>query len=433
MSDLDTAPSIDLMGGELRVRGWPATLPPPFGLRADGDILRGPARLRAAVRRGFAQAGLSFHDALALPPLPPLPPPPLLRLEASLLANWRLGGHQGLTAGLPFDSRVHLAAAAFAERAQRALVVVPDTAAADLWQRALADAGAAAPAVVVTVAEAARGVGARCDTLVVDSPELAPWRPLEAALDGSAACARLGFVGRPDARGALRWSRGIGPLIGAVDPIDAPRTVELRVPMPQRIAEAHAAAWHTFLAAFDRFAALQPGVGFGTFVQQARDDPAQRPALLAWHEAVHLAAWHAHKATLVADLLQRHHDERILVFTPDRASAYELARTHLIAPITAELPRAERQAALDGFTAGSLRVLTGPRLLDLGVPEQFADVGILVGGGYGRDQRAARCRRIAERGVVYELVSNDTVEVGRAHRWRGSPADASAVVRAGGR
>lgn len=433
MNDLETAPGIHFSGGELHVRGWPATLPPPFGLRTDGGTLRGPARLRAAVRRGFAQAGLPFHDALAQPPLPPLPAPPLLRLEASLLANWRLGGHQGLTAGLPFDSRVHLAAAAMVERAQRALVVVPDTAAADLWHRALGDVGVAAQATIATAAEAARGVGARHDVLVVDSPELAPWRTLEAAIDGSAACARLGNLGRPDARGLLRWSRGLGPLVGAVDPTAAPRTVELRVPMPQRIAEAYAGAWHTFLAAFDRFAALQPGVGFGAFVQQARDDPTQRPALLAWHEALHLASWHPHKATLVADLLQRHRGERILVFTPDRASAYELARTHLIAPVTAELPRAERQAVLDGFADGSLRVLAGPRLLDLGVPEQFADVGILVGGGYGRDQRAARCRRIAERGVVYELVSSDTVEVGRAHRWRGSPADATAVVRAGGR
>jgi hypothetical protein len=433
MNDADSTPGLDLAAGELRVRGWPAAEPPPFGLRRCGDELRGPARLRAAVRRGLAQAGLPFCDALTQPPLPALPSPPLLRTEASLLANWRLGGHQGLTVGLPFDSRVHLTLGAITERAQRALVVTVDTGATHLWQRELGTAGLLAHADVVTVAEAARcmqHLSRRHDVLAVDAPELMPWPTLEAVLDGSAACARLGFASRADARGLLRWSRGLGPLLGIVDTTMPPRTVELRVPMPQRTAEAHATAWHKFLAAFDRFAALQPNAGFGTFVQQARGDQEQRPALLAWHEALHLASWHAHKATLIADLLQRHRGERILVFTPDRASAYELARTHLIAPITAELPRAERQATVDRFLDGALRVLAGPRLLDLGVPEQFADVGILVGGGYGRDQRAARCRRVAPQGVMYELVSNDTVEVGRAHRWRGSPAKLTAESNA---
>ncbi|MBP8300022.1 MAG: hypothetical protein KA020_06670 [Planctomycetes bacterium] len=432
MNDADAMPGLDLAGGELVVRGWPATQPPPFGLRRDGALLRGPARLRAAVRRGFAHAGLPFRDVLAQPPLPTLPPPPLLRTEASLLAIWRLGGHQGLTAGLPFDSRVHLVLGAITERCQRALVVTVDTGATHLWQRELGMAGLLAHADVVTAADAARcmpPLARRHDVLAVDAPELMPWPTLEAVLDGSAASSRLGFASRADARGLLRWSRGLGPLLGIVDTSTPPRTVELRVPLPQRTAEAHATAWHKFLAAFDRFAALQPNAGFGTFVQQAREDPEQRPALLAWHEALHLASWHAHKALLIADLLQRHRGERILVFTPDRASAYELARSHLIAPITAELPRTERLSTVDQFLDGTLRVLAGPRLLDLGVPEQFADVGILVGGGYGRDQRAARCRRVAPQGVIYELVSNDTVEVGRAHRWRGSTANSTAVFQ----
>lgn len=115
--------------------------------------------------------------------------------------------------------------------------------------------------------------------------------------------------------------------------------------------------------------------GLARSYKQAREDPEQRPALLAWHEALHLASWHAHKALLIADLLQRHRGERILVFTPDRASAYELARSHLIAPITAELPRTERQSTVDQFLDGTLRVLAGPRLLDLGVPNNSPTSG----------------------------------------------------------
>lgn len=449
MNEVEPMPSLDLAGGELRVRHWPATCSPPVGLRqiatapsganagANAAIeLRGSARLRCRVRAALAEAGVPCRDELAAPKLPPLPMPPLLRSEASLLANWRLGGHQGLTAGLPFDSRVHLALGALVDRGRPALVVVLDSGAAMLWQRELRTAGLHEHASVVTAADAARSMPARArshDLLVVDAPELVPGPTLDAVLDGSPAIARLGFLGCPDAHRLLRCSRGLGPLLGVVDSHLPPRTVELRVPMPTATAEAHAVAWHTFLAAYDRFAALQPNAGFGTFVEQARDDPAQRPALLAWHRALHLASWHEHKARLVADLLQRHRGERMLVFTPDRHSAYELARTHLIAPVTAELPRAERAEILAGYLAGTLCALAGPRLLDLGVPEGHAEVGILAGGGYGRHQRAARCRRVAPHGIVYELVSQDTVEVGRAHRWRGTTADATALVHRDGR
>jgi hypothetical protein len=61
--------------------------------------------------------------------------------------------------------------------------------------------------------------------------------------------------------------------------------------------------------------------------------------------------------------------------------------------------------------------LVGPRLLDLGVPEATAAVGIVVGGGFGPHQRLAQQRRVRQGGVVYELVAADTAEVGRARRF----------------
>jgi hypothetical protein len=50
------------------------------------------------------------------------------------------------------------------------------------------------------------------------------------------------------------------------------------------------------------------------------------------------------------------------------------------------------------------------------VPEASADVGILVGGGFGEAQRRARGRRVRPGGTVYELLAEDTLEVGRARR-----------------
>ena len=77
-------------------------------------------------------------------------------------------------------------------------------------------------------------------------------------------------------------------------------------------------------------AALRRDAGFGTFVQEARADAALKPSLLAWHQARRIAGWNTNQALAVAELLARHRRDRVLVFTPDRACAYQLAQLHLM-------------------------------------------------------------------------------------------------------
>lgn len=440
MASATDHPTLELENGMLRVRGWPSPLRPPFGLSAEGQDLRGPARLRAAVRDALVTAGTSFDDRLAPPaleagsaPRAPDPPPPVLHA-------WLANDGKGVVCGLPEVTRVDLVLAAVHARSAAALVVARDSGAVHAWQTTLRGHGIApgrAPEAigVTTVADAARTMHWRAkhhELLVVDRPEQMPHTALAAVVDGSAALLRLAFVDRAS-RELLRWTAGLGPLFGVMATAMAPPRIELRVALSADERATYDAAWHTFLRAFDAFAALQPNAGFHTFVQQARADEKQRPSLLAWHRALQVAGWNVGKARVCADLLARHRGQRVLVFTPDRRSAYDLARTHLITPLTAELPRGERDAALSAFRDGSLRVLAGPRLLDLGVPERCADVGILLASAFGSAQHETRCRRVARNGLLYELLALDTVEVGRARRFdRATAAAPVAVPRRGG-
>ncbi|MBL8728649.1 MAG: hypothetical protein JNM25_09485 [Planctomycetes bacterium] len=398
--------------------------------------LAGPARLRWRLRAALHAVGIPYLDTLGIGTIgaalderakaPNADP----NWSATLLAL-RQAGYRGLVQGLGDAARLGLVGALAHALHQTALVAVADSAVEYRWQRAAAAAGLAdvvTPARITGLARDMHWLGARHDLLVVDTPEAMPHGALAQACDASAALARVGLVTRIDSSSAARWATGIGPLVTTLERRAGADHVELRTALPDEVRAGYEAAWHTFLAAFDRFAAARPNAGFGTFVQQARDDPMQRPALRAWHEAVRLAAWHAHKAAMVAELLQRHRGRRTLVFTPDRRAAYELAGRHLIPAITAEIPRAERQAMLDAFHRGSLPALAGPRLLDLGIAEGTADVAILVGGGYGRDQRDARVRRVRRDGLVYELTTLDTVEVSRAHRWRSRDVAAARAV-----
>lgn len=426
--------------GCLEVSGWPADLAAPFGLAGSGERLRGPARLRWRVRQALQQAGRPVRDEtrMAVGPVTLAAAAQdvvVAALSADGAALWsalRRFGFRGLLAGVPEVERVSLLRRACVALGGPVLLVVADSGAEQRWRQALAamqqDPRAVEVRSLASAARDAHWLGSRHDVLCIDAIELLPCQTLERLLDASAALARIAFCGRIDWRLAARFAAGLGPVVCSFATDAVPRCNELRVPMPEACERSYAHAWSIFLAAFDRFAALRAGAGFGAFVAQARHDPLQRPALTAWHEALRLAAWHEHKAAVVGELLERHRGQRVLVFTPDRQVAYELSRQHLIAAVTAELPARERAQLLQSFADGSLRALAGPRLLDLGVPEGSADVAILVGGGFGREQRRARCRRVADSGLVYELVSLDTVEVGRGHRWRDTAAAHTAVV-----
>lgn len=402
-------------------------------MRDTGRHLEGPARLHWRLRQALADANARYQDEVLQAPhaASQLGNAKASGLPAGLLEAVRKARYRGVLAGHEGTTRIHLAATMVRQLAQPGLVLTTDSASEHRWQRALTRAGVVSACHARRVRDAAshmHWLGGRHDVLVVDSPELMQHAALEQALEGSAALARIGFSTAVDWRQAVRWGKGLGPLVSVLDVSDLPRRQQIRVPMPNDVAVRYAAAWDTFLAAYDRFVAMRGDAGFGTFVAQARTDSKQRPALRAWHDALRCAAWHESKASVVRDLLSQHRGAQIALFTPDRQCAYELAREHLVAAVTAELSRRERSGLLDAFAAGTLRVLAGPKLLDTGIQERSANVGVLIGGGYGARQRNARCQRVATDGQIYELVSQDTVEVSRANRIYGQAAQAPAVL-----
>jgi Helicase conserved C-terminal domain len=408
----------------LFVRGWPPDLQPlPGTTRTQAPhhapTLQAPLGHRARIRQQLLAGGHPFVDTLAAPPLsdhelPPCPSPP-----PTALRPWLHHGGRGITAGLTTAQRLDLLLAAVHHTRARSRVLVRDSGAAALWSALLREraAGAAIEVSPIAAAAAAPQGPTAADLLVIVAPELLPAGALAAVLTNTACAHTLALADDAAHPQLLSWTSGCGPVLQLTQLAPGGTTVELHLPLlPAERAE-HDAAWHTFLCGYDAYTALRPNAGFGTFVQTARRDPAFRPSLLAWHQALRIASWNEAKVAACADLLARHRGESVLVFTPDRGSAYRLAREHLIAPITSELPARERQQLLEDFRRGTLRCLCGPRLLDLGVPEGSAAVGIVVGGGFGPRHRLAQQRRVRAGGIVYELIAAETAEVGRALRF----------------
>ena len=433
-------PTIHFHQGRILVDAWPADLPPPHGTRAEQGRLAGPARLRHRVRHTLAHAAVHYLDRTGAAQREALPSEiqahqqrATLVAPPGLIQTLRSSQHRGLVIGQTEETHWAIAQLLTSLASAPLLVVVPDTATAHRWQSQshASHTNANTKPTIVTVTRAARDMhwlGGHHDALLVEGAERMPATLLDQALDESAALARIGLAATMSPRDAERWCTRIGPVLAVASRRDAPRRALLQVPMPCDIEGRYQDAWGTFLGAYDRFVAVRGDAGFGTFLAQARSSPSQRPAVHAWHEAIRCAAWHENKSLVVEDLLRRHTGRRMLLFTPDRACAYELSKQHLIPALTAELPQRERTALLDAFASGALPALAGPRLLDSGVAEHSADVGALLGGGNGSAQRASRCRRVRDDGIIFELVSQNTLEVGRAHRWHHATTRTTTVV-----
>lgn len=122
-------------------------------------------------------------------------------------------------------------------------------------------------------------------------------------------------------------------------------------------------------------------------------------------------------------LFERHRDARLLIFTPDNATAYAVAREHLVTPITCNIRRAERDQALARFGRGELRALVSARVLNEGIDVPDADVAIVVGGAMGEREHVQRIGRLlrpreGKTARVFELVIAGTSEMHAARRRR---------------
>lgn len=94
-------------------------------------------------------------------------------------------------------------------------------------------------------------------------------------------------------------------------------------------------------------------------------------------------------------------------------------------PVTCDIQRRERDAALAAFRKGEIRALVSARVLNEGIDVPDADVAIIVGGTQNEREHVQRVGRLlrpapGKRALVYELVTRGTSEImASARRRRG--------------
>ncbi len=126
-------------------------------------------------------------------------------------------------------------------------------------------------------------------------------------------------------------------------------------------------------------------------------------------------------------IIQSNPHARIIVFTADNATAYQIGNLLCLPVLTHKTKAAERKDFLERFRSGEYPVLVTGKVLNEGVDVPEANIAIVVSGSGCVREHIQRLGRILRRGenkeaVLYELVSDGTSEMGISNRRRNNEA-----------
>ena len=160
---------------------------------------------------------------------------------------------------------------------------------------------------------------------------------------------------------------------------------------------------------------------FQKLVMRSGRDPNARRALLARNKAREVAYNSISKIGKLSEILKKHNESRIFIFTEHNKLVHIISKQFLIPSITYRTTGKERSETLDRFRSGVYRAVVTSKVLDEGIDVPDADVGIILSGtGSNRAfiQRLGRILRKKEgkEAVLYEIVSAETSEVNTARR-----------------
>jgi superfamily II DNA or RNA helicase len=173
----------------------------------------------------------------------------------------------------------------------------------------------------------------------------------------------------------------------------------------------------------ERRIVLRSITDFHKFIMVTGRDRRAREALLARNRAIKVALNSEAKLNVLAEQLEKHRNEKTLIFTLHNDLVYAISRRFLIPALTYQTPKEERREILENFRTGDYKTIVTSQVLDEGVDVPDASLGfILSGTGSTREyvQRLGRLLRKVEgkRAKLVEIVSKETMEVRMSLRRR---------------
>jgi superfamily II DNA or RNA helicase len=409
------------------------------------DAWRAPAHLYVPLLTRIRSLGANHIDHVRQSQVPERAWEPVaLRpyQEAALLA-WKAAGGRGLV-GLPTGAGKTRVALAAAQRSKRStLCLVPTRVLLHQWLATIreiypGELGVLGdgqhiirPITVATFESAFRkgwSFANRFDLLIVDEVHHFGDGERDEALEVCPAPFRLGLSASMDNSRKDRLKQLIGWTVFEQRPSDLVGSALsefevccLHLPLTYNEKLVYQRDYNVFRQFFDAFKASQPKGSWKDFVRVAGKSRSGRAAIVAHRRAKRTLSLTEGKLSMLCQLLNRHNQQRKLIFTADSVTALAIARKLFIAPITGEIGKRERDTLLAALRAGTIKTIVSCKVLNEGFDIPEAEVAIIVGGsGSGREhiQRIGRVLRPVKgkKAQIYELIAADTPEVKQSRR-----------------
>jgi len=289
-------------------------------------------------------------------------------------------------------------------------------------------------------------LGDRFALLVVDEAHHFAAGVRGEALEACAAPYRLGLTATaPDVGsegeaalaalvGPTVYEKSIGDLAGEhLAPFDV---VRLRVALNDKERVDYARLARPFLQLKYELRLNEGRLDWEAMVREMSKTPHGRRALSGWHRAVALATFPAEKRRLAARLIERHREDKMLVFAALANDARVISCDNLVPAITADTRRGERDEILEKFREGKLRCIVSARVLNEGVDVPDANVAVLLGAALGVREQVQRIGRVlrprpGKRAIVYDVATAHTIDADRSDRkWRRLAAQTTSSIPA---
>jgi len=449
----DAAVRLTFEEGTVRVEGQRELLEDLPGVEYDPRTGTGrvPGFRYAALRRTLDDRGVDADDrVLSLPELPALASDYELReYQRDALDAWRGAGDRGALELPTGSGKTVVALKAIEALSTPTLVVVPTIDLLDQWERELAtefdvDIGRLGggeqrvePLTVSTYDSAylrADELGDRFGFVVFDEVHHLGgegYRDIGRLL---AAPARLGLTAtfeRPDGAHEV-VEELVGPVVHRLSAeelagdhlaaFDIKRIEVSLTPEERERYEEHQGTFTDYLASSG--IQMRSGSDYREIVKRSGNDPRAREALLAKQRAREVMMNAERKVEALAGILDRHRDDRVIVFTAFTDLVYRLSERFLVPAITHETGAKERRRILERFREGTYSRIVAANVLDEGVDVPDANVAVVLSGSGSEREFTQRLGRVLRpkadggRAILYELVTEETAEERVAQRRR---------------
>ncbi|HEY9675449.1 MAG TPA: DEAD/DEAH box helicase family protein [Waterburya sp.] len=372
--------------------------------------------------------------------------------QSEALLAWKQAGRRGVVVLPTAAGKTYLAQLAMQATPRSTLIVVPTLDLMHQWYAHLTAAFPDAevgllgggsrdrtPILISTYDSAtihAEALGNQYAMLVFDECHHLPTDFYRVIAEYAIAPYRLGLTATPDRSDGRHWDLNalIGPEVYRKKPEELAgfalaehKVVQIKVKLSHKERDRYNACIK-LRNEFLKEAKISLGSmdGWQKFVMASARSQKGRRAMLAHREAKEIALGTDGKLRVLTDLLTQHYPERILIFTNDNATVYQISQQLLIPSITHQTPVKERHEILTRFREGEYKSLVASHVLNEGVDVPDARVAIILSGTGSNREYIQRLGRVLRKGnddnklaLLYEVVAEDTSEEGVSLRRHG--------------